>query len=670
MNNRLTTLLILVICLASTPMLHAEKPADAFAQSITPMLDRHRGDVSVATKHLKTGEQFTYHADRPMPTASLIKLPVMAAAYQAVADGKVDLDVIITLKQEDMVPGSGVLTTHFSPGAKLSLRDAIQLMIAFSDNTATNLVIDQIGLPATTALMKQLGCPNTQLNSKVYLRDTSLNLDRSKEFGLGSTTASEMLSLLELLHQGKLVSTGASAAMRDHLLACDDRSKIPRYLGADVPIAHKTGAVSACRCDAGIIESPAGPIAFCVLTGNNEDRSWGEENEAELLAAEFGRALYDHFNEPGKVTRPTVARVLKIGADGDLVEALQRTLNARLKPSPEIGVDGDFGPNTESAVMKFQKQAGVEATGLVDASTWRALGPLLTEDQPATDAPPTATARVKKAQPDRLDGPPIVTCRAYAIADGVTGELLWGYNNAQQRDPASVTKIMTAYLVTSLAEQDPSVLEDTLTFTETADNTSGSTSGVKAGERLSVKDALYGLLLPSGNDMAVALAEHFGARLSSEPQEGSSYDKFIQSMNAQAKKLGMADTGYRNPHGLTAAGHVTTASDMAKLAFAALKQPLFREIVATPQHGCQLESIDGYQRNVVWNNTNRLLGIEGFDGVKTGTTGPAGACLVSSGEREGKRLIVVILGASSSDSRYVDSRNLYRWAWLQLQGNG
>jgi D-alanyl-D-alanine carboxypeptidase (penicillin-binding protein 5/6) len=169
--------------------------------------------------------------------------------------------------------------------------------------------------------------------------------------------------------------------------------------------------------------------------------------------------------------------------------------------------------------------------------------------------------------------------------------------------------------------------------------------------------------------MAVALAEHFGPRLSSNPAEGSGYDQFIQAMNAQAKQLGMADTGYRNPHGLTATGHVTTSSDMAKLAFAALKQPLFREIVATPQHGCTLESIDGYQRNVIWNNTNRLLGIEGFDGVKTGTTTPAGACLVSSGEREGSRLIVVILGSSSSDSRYVDARNLYRWAWLQLQGD-
>ena len=128
----------------------------------------------------------------------------------------------------------------------------------------------------------------------------------------------------------------------------------------------------------------------------------------------------------------------------------------------------------------------------------------------------------------------------------------------------------------------------------------------------------------------------------------------------------MTSTGYRNPHGLTAAGHVTTASDMVKLAHAAMQQPLMREVVKTPRRGCTLESVDGYQRNVVWRNTNRLLRIEGFYGVKTGTTGPAGACLVSTGERAGQRFIMVILGATSGDSRYTDSRNLYRWAWGQL----
>ncbi|MEM8863952.1 MAG: serine hydrolase, partial [Planctomycetota bacterium] len=267
---------------------------------------------------------------------------------------------------------------------------------------------------------------------------------------------------------------------------------------------------------------------------------------------------------------------------------------------------------------------------------------------------------------DPLSGPPFVTCKAYAIADAKTGKVLWGHQDSLQRDPASVTKIMTAYLVTSLAEQDPSVLEETITFTKTADNTVGSTSGVRVGEQVRVSDAIYGLMLPSGNDMSVAIAEHFGPRFSSSSDDSSAYESFIAEMNRRAQTLGMHSTTYRNTHGLTASDHTTTAADMVKLAHAALSQPLFREVVNTPKWGCTLNSIDGYQRNVVWRNTNRLLRIDGYYGVKTGTTGPAGACLVSAGKKGDADLIIVVLGSSCSDARYADTRNLYRWAWRQL----
>jgi serine-type D-Ala-D-Ala carboxypeptidase (penicillin-binding protein 5/6) len=181
---------------------------------------------------------------------------------------------------------------------------------------------------------------------------------------------------------------------------------------------------------------------------------------------------------------------------------------------------------------------------------------------------------------------------------------------------------------------------------------------------------LYGLLLPSGNDASVALAEHFGSRFAGvkqgEQDPADSYAAFIKAMNDKAKELGMKSTGFKNPHGLTAEGHQTTARDLAKLAYEAFKQPLFRKVVSTPQRGATLDSVSGYQRNIVWKSTNQLLQTEGYDGIKTGTTGAAGACLISSGQRDGRRLIVVALGATSGDSRYVDTRNLYRWAWNEL----
>jgi D-alanyl-D-alanine carboxypeptidase (penicillin-binding protein 5/6) len=640
-------------------------------QVLLPAIHQHRGEVAVAVKHLKTGESYEYQADRTMPTASLIKFPVMAAAYHAVEKGKLSLDERIELKAEDKVQGSGILTEHFSPGTTISLRDAIQLMIVFSDNTATNLVIDKLGLPTTNEYMASLGCPETRINAKVFRADTSIAPERSKEFGLGSTTARDMVKLCELLHGRKLVSQEASEKMLKHLFACADKQKVPRSLPEGTRVAHKTGSVSQTRTDAGIMDTPGGSIAFCILTTNNKDQRWTDDNEGDLLCAELGSAIYQYFNSQGEAPIAPVARTLQTGASGDLVEALQRTLNARIKDFPGIGVDGDFGPETEGAVKKFQTQEGLEATGVVSADTWRALGPLLTEEEPTPEPAVVNAETLEKEPADKLNGTPFVTAKAWAIIDGRSGEFLGGENDQEKRDPASTTKIMTAFIVTRLAEKDPKVLEEIITFTSRADNTPGSTSGVREGEKLSVGELLYGLMLPSGNDASVALAEHFGARYGAmnggtDHEKIDSYDHFIQQMNHVAKDIGLQSTHFENPNGLTSDEHKTTARDLATLAHQALRVPLFRKIVSTPQHGTTVDSLSGYKRNVVWRNTNQLLKIEGYDGIKTGTTGAAGNCLVSTAERGGRRLIVVVLGSTSTDSRYTDTRNLFRWAWKDL----
>jgi D-alanyl-D-alanine carboxypeptidase (penicillin-binding protein 5/6) len=636
---------------------------------LKPAIEKHRGEVGLAVKHLKTGESFEFKADRAMPTASLIKLPVMIATYEAIAKEKLSLDEMIELKKADQVPGSGILTTHFSPGAKISLRDAIHLMMVYSDNTATNLVLDQLGLPATNECMERLGCPDTKINSKVFRRDTSISKERSSEFGLGSTSARDMVKLCEMLYAKKLVNEKASKQMLDHMFACDDKLKVPRLLPTGTRVAHKTGSVNATRTDAGIIESPGGPIAFCILTNKNKDQRWTDNNEGDAFCAQMGAEIYKYFNAKEKTPVAMVAQTLELGASGDLVEALQRTLNARIKPSPGIGVDGDFGPETETAVKKFQKQEKLKATGVVKSDTWKALGPIVMEDEPAPEPSVVNAEKMERSKPDAVDGPPFVTCKSWAIIDGKSGEFLAGDNQDEKRDPASTTKMMTAYLVTTLAHKDPKILDEIVTFSERADKTSGSTSDVKAGEKLPVGELLYGLMLPSGNDASVSFAEHFGERLADEKDKAAklnSYDCFISAMNRKAAELGMKATHFDNPHGLPSDGHQTTANDLARLAFVAFQVPEFRKIVGTPRHGYTLDSVTGYRRNIEWKNTNQLLKIEGYDGIKTGTTGAAGACVVSTGERNGRRLIVVVLGSTSTEGRYADSRNLYRWAWKDL----
>lgn len=661
--NRFAQMLSLIVIVAVSPLAQAKEAKPKLGDVLTPAIKRHHGDVAVAIKNLKSGESFEYQGDKPMPTASLIKFPVMITAYEAIDAGKISLDDMIEVKKEDFVPGSGLLSGHFSPGLKLSLRDAIRLMISTSDNTATNLVIDAIGLPETNKSMAALSCKETQLNSKVFRRDTSISPDRSRKYGLGSTTANEMLSLVERLYKKELVSEKASGEMLEHLYSCEDKIKVPKLLPAGTKVAHKTGSVNESRTDAGFIDSPAGPIAFCILTNKNQDQGWNDDNEGDVFCAAVGAAAYEYFNGKGGKPVVTVAQTLEVGASGDMVEALQRTLNARMKPAGNIGVDGDYGPETETAVRKFQSQSGLKETGVVDAATWKALGPLVMSEEPAPEPSVVNAEEAKKQAADELDGSPFVTCKAWAVANE-DGKVLAGFDENELRDPASTTKIMTAFLVTSLAEKDPSVLDEIVTFSERADKTSGSTADLKAGEKVSVRELLYGLLLPSGNDASVAFAEHFGKRLT--PDAETSYDGFIAAMNRKAKEIGMTKSGFKNPHGLTAEGHQLTATDLAKLASLAFKQSTFRDVVGTPQRGTTVDSVSGYKRNVLWKTTNQLLKTEGYDGIKTGTTGAAGSCLVSTGTRDGKRLIIVVLGATSTESRYADTRNLYRWAWNNL----
>ncbi len=268
----------------------------------------------------------------------------------------------------------------------------------------------------------------------------------------------------------------------------------------------------------------------------------------------------------------------------------------------------------------------------------------------------------ERQPPERLDGPPIVSARAWAIADGATGRLLWSHRETMALAMASTTKIMTAYVVLRLAADNPRVLDETIVVSETAARTVGSSARIRTGDRVAMRDLLYGLLLPSGNDAAAAFAEHFGPRFRAGDNPTAA---FVAQMNRQAQMLHLAETRYLDPHGL--GGNQTSARNLATLAWQAMQDPRFRRYVQTRRHQCSVTTAEDKRRAVVWNNTNRLLGIEGYDGIKTGTTTAAGSCLVASGRRGTYHLLVVVLGSTSDEGRYVDARNLFRWAWQQRE---
>lgn len=275
-----------------------------------------------------------------------------------------------------------------------------------------------------------------------------------------------------------------------------------------------------------------------------------------------------------------------------------------------------------------------------------------------------------------LTAPPITTSPIWAVADGATGQVLASERGDELVKSASTTKVMCALVVLDLAKKDPAVLSEQVTFSKLADATEGSTANLKAGESIAVRDGLYAMMLPSGNDMGNAFAEHFHKRLpppGAETPAGITVEKFgtrrnfIAEMNRLAVRLGMTNTKYRLPYGDggTDADRTTTAHDLLKLGQEATKDATFRAVVKTVRHTAKvlLPGTSGKARDVTWENTNKLLTLGTYDGIKTGQTNAAGYCLLATGEQDGRRLFVVVLGAATEPGRFADTRNLFRWAW-------
>ncbi|MCL6635356.1 MAG: D-alanyl-D-alanine carboxypeptidase [Peptococcaceae bacterium] len=219
--------------------------------------------------------------------------------------------------------------------------------------------------------------------------------------------------------------------------------------------------------------------------------------------------------------------------------------------------------------------------------------------------------------------------------DARTGQILYDKNGRQRRPPASTTKIMTALLALEGGD-----LQQVVTVSPRAASVGEASLDLRAGEKLTLEELIYGAMLRSGNDACVAIAEHIAG----------SEAGFVLLMNQKARLIGAEDTSFKNTNGLPAPGHYTTARDLAVITRYALRNPTFQKVVRTRGKAI------GEQGERYLNNTNRLLWSYAWaDGVKTGTTDEAGNCLVASATRGGRQLISVVL---HSDNRWNDSIRL------------
>lgn len=239
---------------------------------------------------------------------------------------------------------------------------------------------------------------------------------------------------------------------------------------------------------------------------------------------------------------------------------------------------------------------------------------------------------------------PDVNSRACVVIDRKTNSVLFGKNENSKKKMASTTKIMTATIIIEKCN-----LTDTIEISKKAAGTGGSRLGLKTGDKITVLDLLYGLMLRSGNDAAVALAEYAGGDING----------FAELMNAKALELGLTNTHFETPHGLDSNEHYTTAYELALLSNYALNNPTFAKIVGTKNYTI---TINGSPKAL--SNTNELLGnMEGVYGIKTGFTNGANRCLVTACKRNNIDIICVVLGADTKKFRTIDSIKLINYVF-------
>lgn len=253
------------------------------------------------------------------------------------------------------------------------------------------------------------------------------------------------------------------------------------------------------------------------------------------------------------------------------------------------------------------------------------------------------------------DAPKIYASSAY-LMDPVTGEVFYSNNALDQVPMASTTKIMTAIVAMTFGKPDQKITIGQDAIEE--QNGENSIADLTPGDVLTLKDLLYALLLPSGDDAAVAIADGVAG----------SQDKFVRIMNFEAALLGLDHTHYTNVHGLDAPGHYTTVGDLARIARIAIRNfPLFAQIVKTPTYVVRTALHGQY----TWHTTNELLTplheYQGTIGIKTGHTGNAGYCLVFAATRSGATLIGVLLGEQdqSGEQRFYDATALLNWGFAR-----
>jgi beta-lactamase class A len=265
-----------------------------------------QGKVAMFAKDLKTGATVGVDPDEPVATASVVKLALFYEAFDEAHRGKLNLNDKLTLTKDNQVEGSGILA-FLHPGLEPTVEDALIMMIDLSDNTATNLLIDKIGLESVNRKLAGMGLKNTYLYKKVFKPPTGPMPPDQKKFGLGKTTPREMAELMIAIDRCDIGAPDLCKRMIEILKNQQVRDMIPRYIEtvdtSEAPsgIANKTGSLDEVRNDVALVYTKHSTIVISAFTYDNKDHRWSCDNAGQELIARMAQAIMNAWTPKGAV---------------------------------------------------------------------------------------------------------------------------------------------------------------------------------------------------------------------------------------------------------------------------------------------------------------------------------------------------------------------------------
>ncbi len=286
----LSPVLVLLLVLTPLPAAAQERVDEALHGKLQARVEAFRGDVGIYVRHLETGATAALNADTLFPTASMVKVPLLVGLYDHVDRGLLDLDARFTYHDSLFYGGGDDIVNKLRPGEEVALSKLAFFMISISDNTASLWIQGLVTGADVNRWLAGHGFEGTRVNSRVEGRDDDWEI-----YGWGQTTPREMAELLVMIREGRAVSPEASEDMYRTLTNVFWDSEALSALPPTVQVASKQGSVSASKSEVLLVNAPSGDYVLCVITKNQQDRGYADDNEGYVLLRDVSRTVWEHF---------------------------------------------------------------------------------------------------------------------------------------------------------------------------------------------------------------------------------------------------------------------------------------------------------------------------------------------------------------------------------------